>query len=100
MLNGTPRLHPAEQPLDHLRRALRSSQVAELDPRNLASGRDDVEPDHLAGLEVDQRGIIELLLSPDIGRAKADETAGQPEQAERDPPLRRDRVLGMKKQSI
>ena len=64
LLRGGPpaRLHPAEQPLDHLRGALRRAEVAELDARHLASGQDDVEPHDFAGLEVDQRGIIELLL--------------------------------------
>ena len=68
------RLHPPEQPIDHLRRALRGAQVAELDPGHLASGLDDVKPHHFAGLEIDQRRIIELGRAADIGRAEADET--------------------------
>ena len=52
------------------------------------------------GLEVDQRGIIELLCAADVGRAKADEAAGKPEHAKRDPPAGRDLVLGVDEQRI
>ena len=78
---------------------LRRAQVAELDPGDLAAGLDDVEPHHFAGLEIDQRRVIELGRAADIGRAEADEAAGKPDHAERDAPRRGDLVLGVKEQA-
>src|SRR6185437_16584233 len=93
-------LHPPEQPLDHLRGALRRPEIAELDPGHLAGGIDDVEPHYLTGLEIDQRRIIELLGTADIGRAKADDAAGEADEAQGDPPLGGDLVLGVEEQGV
>ena len=76
------------------------TQVAELDPRYLASGENHVEPHHFAGLEVDERGIIQLLCAADVGSAKADDAAGKAENSKRDTPARRDLVLAMQKQRV
>src|SRR5206468_13051560 len=93
-------LHPPKQPLDHLRRAFRSSQVAELDSRHLARRIDDVEPDHLAGFEVDERGIVKLFRAADVRRAKANDASGKAQHAECNPAPRRDLVLRVEEESI
>src|SRR5215210_4807550 len=92
--------HPADQALDELRRALRRTDIAHLDPGDLAAGLDDVEPDHLPGLQIDQRRVGELTAAADVGRAKADEAAGDSEHLERDPAARHDAVLGMHEQGV
>ena len=75
-------------------------QVAEDDARHLAACDDDVEPDDLTSLQVHERRIIDLLSTADIGGAEADDAPRQPQHAERNPPARRDLVLGMQERAI
>ena len=100
LANGLARLHTAKQPIDHLRGPCGSAQVAELDAGHLAACDDDVEPDDLTGLQVHERRIIDLLSTADIGGAEADDAPRQPQHAERNPPARRDLVLGMQEERI
>src|SRR3954452_15119317 len=100
MANRLARFHAPQQPLNHLLSALRSAQIAELDARNLASSANDIEPDDLTGLQVDQRSIIQLRRAADVGRAKADDAPRRAEYAEHDAPSRGDLVLRMKEERI
>src|SRR6185369_15450100 len=79
---------------------LRSPQLAEFDAGHLARSVDYVEPHHFAGLEVDERGIIQLLGAADVGGAEANDAAGEPENSKRDPAGRGDLVLRMEEERI
>ena len=88
-------LHPTEQPIDHLFRALLAAQIAEIDARDFALRENDVEPDHLSGLQVDESGIIELARAADVRSAEANEAPGNAKHAKRNATRRGDLVFRM-----
>ena len=56
-------------------------------PATWRAGLQHVEPHHFAGAEVDQDGISELAAAADVGRAEADDAAGDAEHLQRHRPV-------------